>query len=221
MNILTFDTSFDHCSVALVPQEGQMVCDIEPLQRGHAEALIPKIEKLLQQTGISFQEIGLIAVGAGPGSFTGVRVAVATARGLELAAKIPVVAINSFAVFSSMALPKIKEDEQLYVVLDARRRDLFYQAYDAQGVPEFEPQMTMPQDLLQLILENPSRVIGTGVRRLELEQVQHPTVLQEIGYDWQEYLKVLAHQAEAILHQGQGNLPCQPYYLAPPGITLN
>lgn len=221
MNILAFDTAFDHCSVALVLQEGKMICDIEPLQQGHAEALVPKIRKLLQQMGLSFQDLGLIAVGVGPGSFTGVRVAVATARGLALAGNIPVVGVNSFEVFSVLAVPQLQTEEQLYVVLDARRRDLFYQMYDERGTLISEPQMMMPGDLLQQIAQQPSRIIGTGALRLQhLAQVgDEIQSCAFIEYQGSEFLKVLAQRAQKSLNQEEKFLSCQPYYLAPPGIT--
>ncbi len=222
MNILAFDTTFDHCSVALVCHDEQVLFDVEPLQQGHAEALVPKIQTLLQRAGYAFQDIDLIAVGSGPGSFTGIRVAIATARGLALASNIPVVGINSFEIFHTLAVPQINERERLYVVLDARRRDLFYQVYDWQKKPIAEPQVAMPCDRLPQIASQSYRVIGTGSQRLQQELHACEGAARNcvfLEHSWEEFLKVLANKARIVIANDPNSASCQPYYLAPPGIT--
>ena len=222
MNILAFDTTFDHCSVALLRRGEASVFDIESLKQGHAEALVPKIRNILQRAKLTFRDIGLIAVGSGPGSFTGIRIALATARGLALAAEIPVVGVNGFDVFLDVALPLLAQEKQLYVVLDARRRDLFYQVYDVQEKSSSVPKLVMSEELLQIVAERTSLVVGTGVHRVQaLAQSERAIAnCRFIAPCWENFLAVLAKKAAFAFSNDSISDSCQPHYLVPPGITF-
>lgn len=222
MNILAFDTTFDHCSVALLRQDEMLAFDIESLKQGHAEALVPKIKNILQRAKLTFQDIGLIAVGSGPGSFTGIRVALATARGLAMAAGIPVVGVNSFEVFLDVALPQLGQENQLYVVLDARRRDLFYQVYNVQEKSSSVPKMAMSEELLKFVSQQSSLVVGTGVHRLQAlaQSEQAIANCRFIVPCWENFLAVLAKKAAFAFNNNTVPESCKPYYLVPPGITF-
>ena len=93
--ILAFDTSMAHCAGAIFHDapRGQMT---EEMSRGQAERLMPMLETLLASEGVSWQDLDLIAVGIGPGNFTGIRIAVSAARGLGLGLGIPVMGVSMF-----------------------------------------------------------------------------------------------------------------------------
>ena len=82
MNILAFDTCFDACSVAVRRDDGAVIAERVLMRRGHAEALLPMIERTMQAAGLSFGDLERIAVTHGPGTFTGTRVGMAAALGL-------------------------------------------------------------------------------------------------------------------------------------------
>ncbi|MCX7889008.1 MAG: tRNA (adenosine(37)-N6)-threonylcarbamoyltransferase complex dimerization subunit type 1 TsaB [Rhodobacteraceae bacterium] len=101
--ILAFDTSAAHCAAALL-SEGRIVrSQTESMPTGQAERLIPMLEEVLAAAGLSWRGIDAIAVGTGPGNFTGLRIAVAAARGFALALGIPAVGVSAFRVMAAQA----------------------------------------------------------------------------------------------------------------------
>ncbi|NJS40764.1 MAG: tRNA (adenosine(37)-N6)-threonylcarbamoyltransferase complex dimerization subunit type 1 TsaB, partial [Rhodobacteraceae bacterium] len=120
--ILAFDTSAAHCAAALL-WDGGLIQRHEPMEKGQAERLIPLLEEVLAEGGISWRDLKAMAVGTGPGNFTGVRIAVAAARGLALGLGIPAVGVTRLeALAHDLARP-------LTVVEDARRGEVYVQAF--------------------------------------------------------------------------------------------
>ena len=88
MRVLAIDTALAACSVAVLDTEygGILASESTAMVRGHAEALLPMLKRVMDQAGLGFSDIDRIAVTTGPGSFTGLRVGIAAARGIALAA---------------------------------------------------------------------------------------------------------------------------------------
>jgi tRNA threonylcarbamoyl adenosine modification protein YeaZ len=93
--ILAFDTSAAHCAAALLQGERVLVSRAETMGRGQAERLMPLLQEVLDQAGITWRDLDRIGVGIGPGNFTGIRISVAAARGLALSLDIPTVGIST------------------------------------------------------------------------------------------------------------------------------
>jgi tRNA threonylcarbamoyladenosine biosynthesis protein TsaB len=96
MMLLAFDCSASACSAAVRHDGSTVAREWRAMERGHAEALVPLIEATLGQAGARFEDISAVATTVGPGSFTGVRIGLATARGLSLALGAPVVGVTTF-----------------------------------------------------------------------------------------------------------------------------
>lgn len=94
--VLGFDTSAAHCAAALLSGDRVLVARSEEMGRGQAERLMPLLEEVLAQAGLGWRDLARLGVGVGPGNFTGIRIAVAAARGLALALDIPVLGISTF-----------------------------------------------------------------------------------------------------------------------------
>ena len=124
--ILAFDTSAAQCAAALLC-EGKITLQIEPMDKGQAERLVPLLTELLASQGLQWSDLTAIAVGTGPGNFTGVRISVATARGLALGLGIPAIGVTRLeATAFGHPLP-------ITVVEDARRGDVYVQSFTAAG----------------------------------------------------------------------------------------
>lgn len=132
--ILGLDTSAGQCAAALVAADGAPVArNARQMQRGHAEALFPVIEAVLTQAGIGFADLGGIAVCTGPGSFTGIRVGVAAARGLALGLDVPAVGIDRFRALvrsRQLAGADLAADMPIAVALRAPQETAYFHLLD-------------------------------------------------------------------------------------------
>ncbi len=168
MLLLAIDTAGPACAVALLRGEDGtaeiLARSSEAIGNGHAERLMPMIEAALAEAGVAFADLDRIAVTTGPGSFTGVRVGVAAARGLALALDIPAVGIGSL---DALAFPEVRGRDSGTVVaaLDAKRGEIYALAKDiGSGTTLFEA-MAAPADVLAAKLEGarpPLILAGAG-----------------------------------------------------------
>lgn len=128
--ILAFDTSAAHCAAALLCGDRLAAARLEPMEKGQAERLMPLLDEVLAAGGIGWRDLAAMAVGVGPGNFTGVRIAVSAARGLALALRVPAIGVTRFEALAH-GLPR-----PLAVAEDARRGEVYLQGLDAAGVAE-------------------------------------------------------------------------------------
>ena len=98
MRVLAIDTALAACSAAVLDTayNGVVASESVPMVRGHAEALMPLLARLMQEAGFGFTDLDRIVVTTGPGSFTGIRVGIAAARGIAFAGGLPLIGISSF-----------------------------------------------------------------------------------------------------------------------------
>lgn len=94
--ILGFDTSQSHCAAALLKNESEIITELTKMQKGQVENLFPILETLIEKNSISWNALDAVAVGIGPGNFTGIRLSVSAARGIALGLGIPAIAVSSF-----------------------------------------------------------------------------------------------------------------------------
>lgn len=126
--ILGLDTSTDHLSMALKKKDGTIFSFHEKQAKRHGEVVIPCLEKMLHQAEEPMQSITGVVVGLGPGSFTGVRVGMASALGLAQALSIPIAGLSSYTAIAACHI-----GWQVIVVGDARREMLYAAGYDCQS----------------------------------------------------------------------------------------
>ncbi|KAB7772225.1 tRNA (adenosine(37)-N6)-threonylcarbamoyltransferase complex dimerization subunit type 1 TsaB [Xanthomonas maliensis] len=129
MNLLAFETSTEACSVA-VQVDGRVLERFELAPRRHAELALPWAEQLLAEAGLSRRQLDAVAVGRGPGAFTGVRLAIGLAQGIALALDRPVIAISTLQVLALRAPP---EARQVLACIDARMGEVYLGAYARRG----------------------------------------------------------------------------------------
>ena len=102
----------------------------EFMDRGQAEALAPMVQETMVLAGVAFKDLARIAVTTGPGTFTGVRIGLAMARGLGVALNIPITGINSLA---AIACNETAGDLPIVVAVDARANEIYFATYDQSG----------------------------------------------------------------------------------------
>lgn len=159
MKLLALDTTMAACSVAVLEGGRIIACAYEPMERGHAEALAPMVQQVMSAAGLGFGDLDRIAVTTGPGTFTGVRIGLAMARGLGLALGIPVCGIDTL---SAIAANESAEAKSILVAADARK-DEVYAALLQNGKLTRQPHVA---PLAEVALEVPAGtiVIGTAAR---------------------------------------------------------
>jgi tRNA threonylcarbamoyl adenosine modification protein YeaZ len=153
--LLAMDTATSAISVALVRPGAEPVSRslIDP--RGHTEHLAPLIASVLREAGVAPEELTDLAVGTGPGPFTGLRVGLVTARTMGFALGIPVHGVCSLDVLARMAA--LRFDGELLVATDARRKEVYWARYAAAGgqvrrlsEPAVERPAHLPEELRAL-----------------------------------------------------------------------
>ena len=135
--LLCIDTSTTHASVALSKDGALIGIKANQNQRDHASFLQPAIHSLLQEANQTLKDLAAIAVTSGPGSYTGLRVGFASAKGLAYALDIPLISIETTRVMSAAALPKLKHEKAdlLCPMIDARRMEVFTVLYSTELEP--------------------------------------------------------------------------------------
>lgn len=166
MRILGFDTAMGACSAALWHDGDVIARRFALLQRGHAEALVPMLEEMRATAGgFAYQDVDYIAVTVGPGTFTGIRVGLATARGLGLAAARSVVGITTLEAIAvaAMAAESARFNVTL-ALIDARRDEVYAQAFAGQASPLWPPALLPLDAVIDLTPNGQVLLAGTGAQ---------------------------------------------------------
>ncbi|MBR1945120.1 MAG: tRNA (adenosine(37)-N6)-threonylcarbamoyltransferase complex dimerization subunit type 1 TsaB [Alphaproteobacteria bacterium] len=149
MNILAIDCTHSICSAAFFNGEKIVSEIVEKMERGQAERLIPMVQDVLMKAKQSFKEIDAIAVTTGPGSFTGVRVGLAAADGIALAAGLPMIGVSVLDVLA-WKINRLQPDiKKVCLVLETKRDDFYAQCFES-GKPEAEPAVVSADKLAGL-----------------------------------------------------------------------
>lgn len=163
--LLVIDTAFERCSAAVCDGATDwVVASAEPeIGKGHAEQLMAVIADVLGEAGVAYADLTRIGVTVGPGSFTGIRVGVAAARGLALALDIPAVGIDTLA---ALAAPELGQGRAILATLDAKRGEIYAALYGPDGDVLEAPRALAPADLPQMLAHldagTPLGLVGTG-----------------------------------------------------------
>ncbi|HEX5354304.1 MAG TPA: tRNA (adenosine(37)-N6)-threonylcarbamoyltransferase complex dimerization subunit type 1 TsaB [Rhodanobacteraceae bacterium] len=160
MNILAIETATEACSVALMHGE-TLVDRSEMAPRRHAELVLPMAESLLAEAGITRKQLDAIAVGQGPGAFTGVRLAISVAQGLALALDIPVVPVSSLA---ALAMQAPRNGAAILAAIDARREEIYAGVFrkGTEGIDSLTEECVTSATNLLLPQADAWNVLGTG-----------------------------------------------------------
>lgn len=159
MHLLAIDTSSEACSVGIAAG-GRVTVRSETAGRAHAELLMGMIEQAMAEAGLAFSDLDRIAVAVGPGSFTGVRIGIAAARGLSLVAAVPAVGVSTLAV-QAEAARALSGPVAVLAVMAAGRGELYGALYDAGG-NELAPACAASAQVFAAMVRPETVLAGSG-----------------------------------------------------------
>ncbi|HDQ03534.1 MAG TPA: tRNA (adenosine(37)-N6)-threonylcarbamoyltransferase complex dimerization subunit type 1 TsaB [Deltaproteobacteria bacterium] len=168
MLTLAFDTSAKTAAVALLKNKEIIYDKIIRTQMTHSEVILPQINEAMEKSGVNISEVDLFACSLGPGSFTGLRVAVSTLKGMILALSKPAVGVSSLA---ALALNIINTDKLICSVIDAGRGQVYTSLfnYDDAGIlQQITPEQAVwPQNVLSKNVNGDVVCVGDGALKYE------------------------------------------------------
>ncbi len=144
MRLLALDTATAACSVALWRDGAIVARRFQAMERGQAEALMPMLAAVLAEARCGYGDLDAIGVTVGPGAYTGLRIGLAAARGLALAAALPLIGVTTLEAVVHGVPPGRAGDMNLLVALDAKRAELYLQPFDPGLAPLAAPAALLP-----------------------------------------------------------------------------
>jgi tRNA threonylcarbamoyladenosine biosynthesis protein TsaB len=165
MRLLALDTSTEACSAALM-LDGEVRLRFELTERSHAELILPMIDALLSEAGITLASLDGLAFGRGPGGFTGLRIAAGVAQGLAFGAGLRVAPVSSLAAVAVQV--EANEGERILVGNDARMGELYWAAFErrgAAGIEPVSPEQVAPPARVAAGIEGLRHAAGNGIAR--------------------------------------------------------
>ncbi len=170
--LLNIDTATEIAIISLAENDSVIDHVTNTNQKDHASFLQPAIKILLQEADLTINNINAVAVAAGPGSYTGLRVGMASAKGLCYALSIPMITINTLEVMALSSINRIKDRSVLYCpMIDARRMEVFTAVYDDQLAEIIKPcSMILNEESFKDILQK-SKIYFSGSGILKLKDI--------------------------------------------------
>jgi len=221
MKILAFDSATSACSAAIW-RDGEIPARrFVAMERGQSEALIPMVVEVLKEAGLSYAEIDFIAVTVGPGSFTGVRIGLAAARGMALAGGLPVIGVTTFEAVAKGVGAAERAGRGLVVAIDAKRTDIYAQSFGPDLAALGPPAAVMPEVLAKALPAGPLLVAGDGAAQLRpaLEAADRDRIRFASGSGAPDAAHIAALAAERTVTATVDAAP-RPLYLRPPDARL-
>lgn len=215
--ILSLDCSTEACSCA-VAVNGKIAEKFEFIPRGHARAILPMIQALMQEHDLSYTALDGIAVGAGPGSFTGLRIAAGVAQGIAFGAELPLIPVSTLA---AMAQLKASSDTQTFLAcLDARINEVYWAVYrvDNKKIELLGEEQLCKPDLLNIEimgLHESCFALGNGMQFFDQMPLQTRQMISAYEVDVSPHASAIALLGARYLEQGKGMNPAEfsPSYL--------
>lgn len=174
---------------------------------------MPMIEGVLCDAGIGWSDIGMVGVTVGPGTFTGLRIGLAAARGIALAASVPVVGVTVMDAIAYATPAQERPGRTLLAIADGKRADLFIQGFDECLHPLGKAAAIMPEDINR-IFPGPLLLAGDGAMRAA-DDARQGILSVVTGVD----AVPLAFLAKRRYREGKGEA-LHPLYLAPPDVSI-
>ncbi|HEY5818522.1 MAG TPA: tRNA (adenosine(37)-N6)-threonylcarbamoyltransferase complex dimerization subunit type 1 TsaB [Mesorhizobium sp.] len=168
MILLVIDTSARFCAAAILAGETEFGRESLDLGKGHAEHLMAVIETALHKAGKSYADLDAVAVAIGPGSFTGVRVGVATARGLALALKVPALGVSNLEAVAAQE-GDVHPGRFILAAFASAKGDIQAALYDPRGNGVYSPAVIDLAHAVQLASDHDAIIVGSAAAAIQAE----------------------------------------------------
>ncbi len=167
MLVLAIDTAGVDCSVGIfdTATDTLLACIQETLGKGHAERLSGMIEDAVRQAALTPSDLGMVGVTVGPGSFTGIRVGVAAARGLALALGIPAIGVTTLQVLVETA-KRAGQTGPIIAAIDAKRGEVYLQSFDENGHASADAKVMPLDKAREFVASSGASLVGSGAAAL-------------------------------------------------------
>ncbi len=162
MKVLALDTATAACSVAVWCGGGLRAHRFSEMERGHAEALMPMVEAVMDEARLAYGDLDLVATTVGPGTFTGLRVGLAAARGLALAGDLPIAGVSTLEALAHGVGRERRAGRAVVAALDARRGEVYVQPFGADLAPLDSPRALAPETAAGALPPGPVVLVGDG-----------------------------------------------------------
>ena len=218
MRILALDTALPAVSACVLDSEvaEPIVAETLPMERGHAEALLPLIQRVMDRVEGGFASIDRVAVTVGPGSFTGIRVAISAARAFGVALDVPVVGVSTLAAFAA-PLVLARKPGVIVSAIDARHGQVYVQACSASGQVLVGPTVLPIADVVERLGAGPFRITGSAAPLLAISAW---SLRHEAEVEGEIIAPSIAFVARLGLVADPQAAPPRPLYIKPPDVKL-
>jgi tRNA threonylcarbamoyladenosine biosynthesis protein TsaB len=203
MIVLALESAASGCAACVFDGARVLASASEAMERGQDARLVPLVQEVMGQAGVAFSQIDRLAVTRGPGSFTGVRIGLATALGLSLALEKPVLGFDRFAIFRKA----FAEERDLLVILESKRLELFCEIVPGHS------QMLTPDAIEALIAQNPQAKMAGDAQAFFKGLNRTPLALPR------PEVEIAALLAESADPADPAFAP-RPLYLRSPDVTM-
>jgi len=216
VKLLAIDTVTEACSAALW-LDGEVRERFEIAPRQHTTLILPMVQQLLAESGLSLSQLDALAVDRGPGSFTGVRIGTGVVQGLAYTVDLPVVPVSSLATLAQAVWLKLRH-ENVLALIDARMQEVYWARYEFQGNAMVTAGEERVGSVEQVMMGNGSACycVGSGSRQYQDQLQSRPgcQVLEDSTYDFPQAavltgLAINAYQRNEIVSADQ----LEPIYL--------
>lgn len=205
MNILAFDLANFSSSFALIKQGKVIFSEYSKEFRGQDITLLPKLQKVLADHDLTFQDLDRVVTTRGPGSFTGIRVALATAQGIAFSLGKTALGIDSFSWVLKTYPKRTLSTQPILVLLESLRLELYGQFFTAEGETVGAPFSLSPDDIANNASYKEALCIGNGASHIKGYGFQVDPFMPQATH--------LAEIASIIPEKELGDYPCLPLYV--------
>lgn len=201
---------------------GMLASQSEPMLRGHAEALLPITELVLNEASLQYSDLDAIAVTRGPGAFTGLRIGLSTAKAFGLALDIPVCGVTTFEALMETDKQNglCHDHEYIAVLIETKRDDFYAQIFSPDGKPCSEAMAAPAEEIMSQIekISNNVTIIGDANNRFA-EVSGHKKNYEFRNISYASPLAIATAACKKIISKNTP-ISVEPLYIRPPDVSL-